>query len=725
MTCKIIEQLHKFDSNISKETNSKRNPWRECVLAAVLALSFGWVCVYTAMSTHTDAMRFEIYPALDSTYFTEKAGARIFAYLGVFYLWLAFVCYAAMQKGIQLPKPTLTMVRTYQVPWTNCTVSVIEAMAVFLFLVLLTATFVARVVNRFEFGYWPSERYVYEVAKTLGKTIALILMFILFPVSKKCFWCDMFNFQFERAIKFHRWLAWLLVWAVIIHAVIAIASLIMVDQFKNCMWPNEECEKPGGWENWEGLKTSRIFTYGWITFVIGIPLVITSLPWFRRNKFEWFYYTHFLFIVFLVMAHLHYDELIYYTAPGLAAYVLDKTLWWCSSRRRTKIVNLSSPAPGFCRITIAVDQSHTFEPGAWVQLKIPAISVLEWHPMSVASCPGHATITIDIKVLGDWTERLARLATCFDASRPSHTCVFVDNFYGSSHTKMQGYLGHPAVLMFSGGIGITPMISALRHLVEDSSRYAHIRKVVFVWICKKESVLELYRDELARLQSMKTTASGCEIEVIVHATLSEEEDDRNYTAIDVGDSTSTCCHHGPVEENTHYPFMQHPMGTRHRLILTICAGCGCLLGIFLANVFAHDNEWRPEWVSILQLFLAVLFSAVWVAFGMSAFWQRCGLPCPSRQASEETGSETQPDDSSFNNMHAGEAGELSVVLGCRPDVLTILLAMKDYCKANTISTAGVSVCGPEQLVRTVANTSREVSSSSSVNFVVDDETFDW
>jgi hypothetical protein len=364
-------------STLSLIPNTKTT-WKQWLLASLVAVSLGWVILWTTLATHTDVTRETIYPALESKYFDQQSGARIFTYLGIFYLFLGTVSYAALIAGIRMPKPSPRLVQVYHapIPFANCDLSPLEAGAFLLFCALLVATFFARVLNRFEFGYWPSERYVYEVAKTLGKTIALILMVLLFPVSKSCFWWDLFNFQFERALKFHRWLAWLMVWVVIIHASTAIASVIMVNQFKACMWPNDNCEKPGGWSNWDGLETSRIFTYGWVTLLLGAPIVITSIAWVRRNHFELFYYTHLLFIPFFIMIHLHYNNMIYYMAPGLAAYTLDKVVWFYVTRRPTRIVNLSSPAPGFVRIDIALGQGHTYEPGAWVQIKIPAISML-------------------------------------------------------------------------------------------------------------------------------------------------------------------------------------------------------------------------------------------------------------------------------------------------------------------------------------------------------------
>jgi predicted ferric reductase len=627
-----------------------------------------------------------------------------------------------------MPKPSPWLVRTLRVSKT-CSPTLIEAGAFATFCITLAATCVARIMQRFEFGYWPPERYVYEVCKTLGKAIALTLLVLLFPISKNCFWWDLLNYQFERAVKLHRWLAWLLVWLVILHAIFAIAALLMVNQFQACMLPNEHCEKPGGWGNWDGLETSRVYTYGWIAFVIATPLVLTSLPWVRRHHFEVFYFTHFLFIPFFILLHFHFPNMVYYLAPGFSAYILDKVVWFYVSRRPTKIKDLSIPANGYVRFTIEFPEHCIYEPGAWVQIKIPIISAWEWHPMSVASAPGHSTITIDVKILGNWTRKLAKLAADFDPTRPSHTCIFIDRFYGSSHSEKQGYLNHRCCVMFAGGVGVTPMMSAFRSLIEDSCRYPHIQKVIFVWCVKKMSCVELYRQELARYQALKVLPSGCLVDVIVHVTFSEEDNELNHSIVEKRENSvnGRSCE---TKSEQMLPEVFKP-GHLNRLFLTLGSGLGCLLGIYVANVAAYGMGWRAEYLNILQLTLEIMFSMSFVIFILvvaSRVEPRHRITSSKKCehansfvrnfAPLESGCSSAATEMEENQM------QLDLKLKCRPDVLAILVEAKDYCAERSIPTVGVSVCGPEVLVRCVHEKAR-IASSSDIGFVVDEESFDW
>ena len=49
---------------------------------------------------------------------------------------------------------------------------------------------------------------------------------------------------------------------------------------------------------------------------------------------------------------------------------------------------------------------HSYQAGQYVNLCVPAISVLEWHPFSLSSAPHMPTATIHAKIAGDWTRKL-------------------------------------------------------------------------------------------------------------------------------------------------------------------------------------------------------------------------------------------------------------------------------------------------------------------------------
>ena len=389
------------------------------VLALFIFATLFWVSLWTILAAHTDIARDKIYPALESSYFPDKAGARIFIYFGLFYIVAGAVILAFLSQGIHLPKPTYRQVALYKLKGTGEYWSTQEIFALAIFVIVQIITIAIRADLKFN-AEWPWDKTWYQVCKTLGKTAALTLAVFLLPICKNCFWLDIFGISFERSVKFHRLLSWFLVLVVCVHAAAAMTSLILKGEFSSCMQPSESgCNV--SWHK-ESIEISRAITYGWIAALVALPMIITSLHWFRRRKFEIFYYFHLIFgLTSLVLVHLHWPDMIYYSAPSLAAYSLDKVICRCCTRRKVKLLNLSLPAPGFVRLQIAVDPANKFKPGQWVNLNVPAVSLLQWHPMSIASAPDEHTLTIDAKVVGDWTRGLENLALRFDPE-VSTTC---------------------------------------------------------------------------------------------------------------------------------------------------------------------------------------------------------------------------------------------------------------------------------------------------------------
>jgi hypothetical protein len=91
---------------------------------------------------------------------------------------------------------------------------------------------------------------------------------------------------------------------------------------------------------WKWQKTGRIYLAGEIALVVGLIIFVTSLPQIRRRKFEIFYYTHHLYIVFLVFFLFHAgDKHFYMVFPGVFLFSLDKLLRIIQSSPKTCLVS--------------------------------------------------------------------------------------------------------------------------------------------------------------------------------------------------------------------------------------------------------------------------------------------------------------------------------------------------------------------------------------------------
>lgn len=91
---------------------------------------------------------------------------------------------------------------------------------------------------------------------------------------------------------------------------------------------------------WKWQQKGRIYLAGEIALAAGIMIWITSLPQIRRRWFEVFYYTHHLYIVFLVCFLFHGgDRHFYMVFPGVFLFGLDRLLRFIQSRPETCILS--------------------------------------------------------------------------------------------------------------------------------------------------------------------------------------------------------------------------------------------------------------------------------------------------------------------------------------------------------------------------------------------------
>lgn len=78
---------------------------------------------------------------------------------------------------------------------------------------------------------------------------------------------------------------------------------------------------------------------GVISLFAGLLMWVTSLPPVRKWNFELFFYTHQLYVVFVLGLALHVGDFIFsMAAGGIFLFVLDRFLRFCQSRRTVDII---------------------------------------------------------------------------------------------------------------------------------------------------------------------------------------------------------------------------------------------------------------------------------------------------------------------------------------------------------------------------------------------------
>lgn len=147
------------------------------------------------------------------------------------------------------------------------------------------------------------------------------------------------------------------------------------------------------------------------------------------------------------------------------------------------IANAESHEPA---VELSMDKTFDYSAGQFVRIAIPSISLFEFHPISISSAPHEDKVTLHVRNLGDWTDKLVKLA----ASKQSAT-VLVEGPYGAPSVDYDNDRHYQWFLFIGGGIGITPCQSIgknILHQAEKENRKVHGMK--FVWALRNMSMVE-------------------------------------------------------------------------------------------------------------------------------------------------------------------------------------------------------------------------------------------
>ena len=131
---------------------------------------------------------------------------------------------------------------------------------------------------------------------------------------------------------------------------------------------------------------------------------------FLKGHFEIFYWTHFLYSLFIILLLLHCDQSIIWLIIPMTLFVVNKFImikkWFDGSGKSYAVSGVLLPSK-VTQLNIRRDTNLNFNPGDWVFINIPAISNFEWHPFTISSAPDQPDIfTLHIRSLGGWTQRL-------------------------------------------------------------------------------------------------------------------------------------------------------------------------------------------------------------------------------------------------------------------------------------------------------------------------------
>lgn len=290
---------------------------------------------------------------------------------------------------------------------------------------------------------------------------------------------------------------------------------------------------------------------GHIMLLCMLFMFTTAHAKIRQQSFETFYYTHHLFIPFLLAMYTHAtgcfvrDSKLPYSPFagknfwghcigyegwrwelfGGGIYLIERIYRAIQSRRPTQITKVIRHPYDAVEIQFS-KPGMKYKPGQWLFLKVPSVSRTQWHPFTITSCPYDPYISVHVRQVGDFTKSLGDAlgagpsqAKEYDALDPMGMYeIALQNGQEMPALRIDGPYGAPAEDVFDNeiavligtGIGVTPWASILKniwHLRASPNPPRRLKRVEFTWVCKDTSSFEWFQTLLSSLESQSSQSA--------------------------------------------------------------------------------------------------------------------------------------------------------------------------------------------------------------------------
>ncbi|XP_024528507.1 probable ferric reduction oxidase 1 [Selaginella moellendorffii] len=355
----------------------------------------------------------------------------------------------------------------------------------------------SQVFDRNTFGFFFLYRWLRRceiIGYELGYAGLVPFAFLFFPVARTSSILHLVNIPFEHSVKYHIWVAnitlvlwtghsvaYLILWILLVKISIPLTSShgfwFLLFKFIN----------QGGRFDLAGIGAS-------VAFATSLIMWITAIKPVRNRKFEMFFYTHQLYIVFIFSFAVHAgDRGLETIAAGMVLFFVDRLLRYLQSRRHVDMVSAKLISSDMMELAFAKDPSLRYPASSIMFLNIPAVSKLQWHPFTVTtnSNVDDYKISVVIKSKGSWTKKLRNYVT---NPKNYHVDAIIEGPYGHSLDYLIDY----SILVFvAGGSGITPFIPILKEVffqIQTGQRPLP-EKIELIWTLRNS-------DELSVLESV-------------------------------------------------------------------------------------------------------------------------------------------------------------------------------------------------------------------------------
>ncbi|KAF4356505.1 hypothetical protein F8388_026977 [Cannabis sativa] len=299
--------------------------------------------------------------------------------------------------------------------------------------------------------------------------------FLFFPVTRSSSLLPLVGLTSESSIKYHIWLGHLSTVLFAGHTLGVLTSWITTNQMFKAL-------------EWSKVHVSNVA--GEIAIVVALVMWMASVSRVRRKMFEVFFYTHQLYTVYIIFYVLHVGAAYFcMILPGIFLFLIDRYLRFLQSRDKVRLLSSRILPGGNFEMTFAKTPGLQYNPTSILFVNVPSISKLQWHPFTISSNSNMDSdkLSVMVRVEGSWTKKLHK-KVCSPVHN-KHLDVSVEGPYGPSSFS---FLSHEALIMVSGGSGITPFISIIREIMYQSTiPNSHVPRVVLVCAFKTSADLAM------------------------------------------------------------------------------------------------------------------------------------------------------------------------------------------------------------------------------------------
>ncbi|WOG82716.1 hypothetical protein DCAR_0101884 [Daucus carota subsp. sativus] len=522
------------------------------------------------------------------------------------------------------------------------------------------------------------------------------LAFLFLPVSRGSILLRLIDIPFEHAARYHVWLGHLTMVIFSLHGLFYVIAWTMKGTLIQELL------------DWKNIGIANL--PGVISLSAGLLMWVTSLPPVRRVQFELFFYTHQLYVVFVVFLALHVGDFIFsIAAAGIFLFMLDRFLRFFQSRSTVDIVSAKCLPCGTVELILSKPASLHYNALSWIFVQVRELSWLQWHPFSVSSSPldGKYHIAILIKVLGDWTEKLRGLIMNISDQENQKKALLQP--YRSITASVEGPYGHespyhltyPNLILVAGGIGISPFLAILNDILHriNENKPCSPRKILIVWAVKKSNELPLLHS--VDMESMCPRFSDTlNLEIQTYVTR-ESEPSLEEGAVHKLQGSSVF----PIPSGS---AMSVLVGTGHIIwsgIYLIVPTIGLVITLGLLNIFYINPYSISYWWYKGLLFIACMVASVVIFGGATVgLWNYWDKSVSKMEVPEDFKKDSIQSHQTGNHETSEQENFTSTIrYGVRPDFRDIFGSISEKWGDVDI---GVIVCGPPTLQTSIARECR-------------------